>query len=102
MKQSNWQPAPLAHRPPGGQTNRMAWHVLEPILVREGLDRDAPQLLEPLRAAVEATDPPTRRRNLKDAAALLSNNGHATRLLRALAQSDHPAARRLALELAAR
>jgi hypothetical protein len=79
----------------------MAWQIVGPILEREGIARDVPQLLAPLRAAVDATAPAARRRALT-AAAKLGTDGHSERLLRALAGSDEVPARRLALELVAR
>src|SRR5689334_21630305 len=80
----------------------MAWQLLEPILQRAGVVRDAPQLLAPLRRAADAGDRPGRDRALSAAAAALAANGHAAPLLRALAGADEPAVRLLALELAAR
>jgi hypothetical protein len=80
----------------------MFWHVLEPILLREGFARDAPHFVEPLRQAAEAADPPARDRALAACAAALGGNGHAARFLGVLAGSEEPDARHLALELAAR
>src|SRR5438270_2860846 len=80
----------------------MTWHVLKPILVREGIAGDAPHLFETVQNVAQSGDELTRRQALSTAAAALSADGDAARLLRALAGDDHPAARRLALELAAR
>jgi hypothetical protein len=80
----------------------MSWHVLEPILLRAGLARDAPQLVAPLRQVAEADDLPARDRALAACVAALGGNGHAERFVRSLAEADDPAARRLALELLAR
>lgn len=80
----------------------MAWHEVEPILRRDGLADTAPELLAPLRLVAEAGDRPGRRHALDAAVAALGTDGRAARLVGALAEADAPAARRLALELAAR
>jgi hypothetical protein len=79
----------------------MTWADLEPLLLRDGIARDAPQLLDRLRAVAAAPDSTARRDALTATAAVLGADGNAGRLLRALAADRHSAPRRLALELAA-
>jgi hypothetical protein len=80
----------------------MAWTDLEPILHREGIARDEPHLFDCLHTVSAAQDTAERSRALDAAATALGTNGNASGLLRALANDQHAAPRRVALELAAR
>jgi hypothetical protein len=94
--------ARLASESLTGQTDIMTWRVLEPLLLREGLGRDAPRLLDLLRSAIDAPNAAARRTALTAAAAGLGADGRAEKVLRGLAKSKEFVARTFALELAAR
>ncbi|HEX4590034.1 MAG TPA: hypothetical protein VH120_08910, partial [Gemmataceae bacterium] len=78
----------------------MAWAELEPILLREGILRAAPHLIERLSAVADAADPKARRQALDAVLAVADDD--ALRLIRILASESKPLPRRLALELTTR
>jgi hypothetical protein len=80
----------------------MTWADLEPLLLRDGVGRDAPHVLACLRGVVVATNSAARSDALDAAVAALGTDGHGGWLLHILANNQPSAPRRLALELAAR
>jgi hypothetical protein len=77
----------------------MAWAELEPILLREGVVRAAPPLIDRLNDVTKASDPAARRKALD---AIIATADDAQRLIRVLSGESAALPHRLALELATR